>query len=178
MILKDAEDIIDDMIDALNNVTYGLNAQIALINTQKSAIDTARGRVVMVLDKFITAAGAENILENDNLFFFMQQEFINNNPFMVISIPTFTTDEMGSENITVTFTILVEDADDGTDAKRKLLRYTRAIRETLKRFLNQSGDFINAAKLMQIEPDFNLVFANDEVKSYYSAGVSCNFVFA
>jgi hypothetical protein len=174
---KDIEDIIDDILDRMRDATYGLNAAITAINTQKSAVDTARSRVVMTLPKFINNSGTETLTEKENLFFFMAEEFVNCDPFLVVSIPTWTTDNMGAETVTVMFLIVMEDPSDGTDPKRKLLRYVRALKEVFRHFPLDS-DLITETKTSIVEPDLLSIGSGSESLSYYSAGVKLELAFA
>ena len=173
----DVEDIIDRMVTALSDSSTGLNYRIGEINTQKSAIDTARGRPVITLDKFKDTAGTETLKENENLFFYMFQEFTNTDPTLLITIPDWTTDEMGSEVVNVVFAVYVEDVDDGTDPKRKLTRYQRALREVLRNYLHDA-DYLITAKIMQVEPELMDLRTDTVQRSYYSAGVRVIFSFA
>ena len=183
MIYRDIEDIIDDILDHLRTVAgrgeapIGINDYITAINTQKAVIDEARGRTIMTLDPFENSDATSILAEGDNLFFFMIEEAPNADPAMLVSIPNWTTDDMGANAADVVFTILVEDPQDGTDPKRKLLRYIRALGESLEAFLNQA-DMINSAKLSRIEPDISQVYNDDTVKSFYSAGIRVSLFFA
>ena len=171
---RDIEDIIDDVIARLNDATYGLNAAITAINTQKSAIDTAHSRVVMTVPKFVNNSGTETLTENQNLFFFVAEEIVNCDPFMVVALPTWTTDEMGAETATVEFLIYMEDPSDGTDPRRKLLRYVRALKEVM-RDMPFDDSIVTETKTGIIEPGFTPV---TESRSYYSAGVKLELVYA
>ena len=174
---KDIEDIIDDILDRMRDTTYGLNAAITAINTQKATVDAARSRVVMTLPKFINNAGTETLTENQNLFFFMAEEIVNCDPFLVVSIPTWTTDNMGAETVTVMFLIVMEDPSDGTDPKRKLLRYVRALKEVFRHFPLNS-DLISETKTSIVEPDLLNIGSGSESLSYYSAGVKLELIYA
>jgi hypothetical protein len=174
---KDVEEIIDDIIDALKNATTGINAWIDAINTRKAVVDAARARTVMVMDKFKTSDGAEGLTENQNLYFFMVEEEPNFSPFMIVSIPTWTTDEMGASILTVQFNIVVEDSADNTSPKRKLLRYLAALRKVLNTYLN-TAEMINAARASNVEPDLQRVLVDGVEKSFYSAGVKLELSFA
>jgi hypothetical protein len=176
---KDIEDIIDDILDRMRDSTYGLNAAIAAINTQKASVDAARGRVVMTLPKFtnIATPAVDTLTEGQNLFFFMAEEFVNCDPFMVVTIPTWTTDNMGTESVSVMFLIVMEDPSDGTDPKRKLLRYVRALKEVFRHFPLDS-DLITETKTSIVEPDLISINAGEQSLSYYSAGVKLELVYA
>ena len=177
---RDIEDIIDDILDRMKDSTYGLNAAITAINTQKAAVDAARGRTVMIVPKFTDAAmptAVETLTEGQNLFFFMAEEFVNCDPFMVVTIPTWTTGEMGVETVTVMFLVVMEDPSDNTDPKRKLLRYIRALKEVLRHF-PLDNDIISESKTTIVEPDLISVGQGEQSTSYYSAGVKLELVYA
>jgi len=173
----DIEDIIDELITRLNDTTNGINAAITAMNTAKAAKDTAAGRVVMVMDKFVNAAGTETLTENQNLFFFMLEEIANCDPIICVLVPIWDADSMGGNTVKVSFLVVVEDKSDGTDPKRKLLRYLTALRAVLFDFVNDCA-MAQASKLSDVAPDLEQVLVNNESRSYYSAGVSVELTFA
>lgn len=173
----DIEDIIDEIVTHLKDGTHGINAAVTSINSLKSAKDTAAGRVVIALDKFTDTAGNLTLKENENLFFFMVEEFTNCDPVMAITVPTWETDDMGSNNVTLNFEIIIEDKADGTDPKRKLLRYATALRAVLFDYINV-GTLSNVPKLANVAPRFEQVLVDNETRSYYSAGVSVQLIYA
>jgi hypothetical protein len=173
----DIEDIIDELIARLKDATHGINATITAMNTAKSAKDTAASRVVMVLDKFIDVAGTETLTEGQNLFFFMLEEITNCDPIICVRIPLWETDPMGSSTVKVAFQIVLEDKSDGTDPKRKLLRYVTALRAVLMGYVADCT-MAQASRLSDVAPDLEQVYVNDVSRSYYSAGVSVELTFA
>lgn len=180
MIYYDIEDMIDDVLTAIADGTTGINARIDAINTQKAVVDAARGRVVMTVPKFtydLATVSTEGFKEGFNLFFFMVDEFTNADPYLLVSIDTWTTDELGANIVSVNFHIAVEDTSDGTDPKRKLLRLIRALREVLDVYVKEDAE-IKASSITQIEPDIAQVFFDETSKSFYSAGVRVNYTFA
>ena len=174
--LWDVEDIIDEVVAHLKDGTAGINAAITAINSQKAAKDTASGRVVMTLVRFQDIKGNYTLKENENLFFFMVDEAPPSDPVMKVSIPLWDTDDMGSNIVTVNFEIIIEDTSDGTDAKRKLLRYITALRASLSDYLNDAT-IAQASKLTNVAPDLQ-VLADDNDRSFYSAGVGIQIVYA
>jgi hypothetical protein len=172
---KDIETIIDDILDRMRDTTYGLNAAITAINTQKSTVDTARSRTVITLDKFKDTTAAEALTEGQNLFFFMAEEFVNCDPFMIVSIPSWGTDSLGVQTVSVLFLIVIENVEDGTDPRRKLLRYIRALNDVFKNF-PIDNDIISDVTTSIVEPDFTST--SDESRSFYSAGVKLELVYA
>lgn len=180
MIYYDVENAIDDIIEYLNNSTTGINAAITALNTQKSAQDTAAGRVVMALTKFQYDTGGvatDGLKEGQNLNFFMLEEACNYDPFMLVEIQDWVSDELGADTITLNFVIVTEDVADGTDPKRKLLRYARVLRATLLQFISGSA-LVNATKISDIAPDVAQTFIDGVSRSYYSVGVSVQIVCA
>lgn len=173
----DIEDIIDETITYLKDATNGINAAITAVNSAKAARDTAAGRPAMTLPKFINISGAETLTENENLFFFMIEEINNVDPALLIGIPEWAVDDMGANTVTVTYNLIVEDTSDGTDPKRKLMRYNLALNAVLKDYLNQA-DLFTASALTNIEPDFQSVLTEDVSRSFYSAGVRMRISFA
>ena len=176
----DIEDIIDETIDHLKDGTDGINAKITAVNAQKSPIDTSRGRTVMVMEQFKNTANVATLTENENLFFFMmdiEEEMVNNDPYMIISMPTWGSDNQGGNVTEIVYQIVVEDASDGTDPKRKLLRYLRCLREVLEDYLAVS-DKLNGARLHLVAPNINDVFFENTSKSYYYSGWRLEFDYA
>lgn len=179
MILKlwDIEDIIDEAVAYLKDGTSGINAAITAINAAKSAKDTSAGRVVMSLAKFQDIAGNFTLKENENLFFFMVEETPASDPILKVSLPLWNTDSLGANVVNVSFEIIIEDMSDGTDPKRKLLRYITALRACLSDFLNDAT-IAQASRLTNVAPDFAQALADNNSQSYYSAGVNLEISFA
>jgi hypothetical protein len=176
--LWDMEDIMDEVVTYLKDATKGINAAITAINSAKSAKDTAAGRTVMTLTKFTNAntPQVETLTEGQNLFFFMVEEITNCDPCLVVRIPVWGEEE-GASNTTLNFEIIIEDNADGTDPKRKLLRYVTVLRSVLADYLNDATMF-TASKLLNVEPNFQQVLVENETRSYYSAGVAIEIDFA
>lgn len=177
--LWDIEDIIDETLAYLKDATHGINAQITAINSVKSAKDTAAGRVVMTLAKFADVNNSETLKENENLFFFFAypEELTNCDPIMTISTPEWTADEGGTNTFTIAYNIITEDSADGTDPKRKLIRYVLALRACLSDYL-KSATMFKASTLEAIEPSGVEVLGDNTSRSFYSAGVNLRVVFA